>query len=103
MCAGLDIAINTDDLVMTFSNVNPDVVELNARSIGLDDFERFRDLRLGRLHDLVGQRNDIGHGAIIDPPANDTFKDLLQFTEKLIEDYCAVFIEWIQNTFPDTP
>jgi hypothetical protein len=102
---GLDQAINTDDLVMTFSNVNPDVVALNARAIGISDFTKFEQLqlRLGRLHDLVGQRNDIGHGAIIDPPANDNFKDLLQFTEKLVEDYCTIFIEWIRSSFPGTP
>jgi hypothetical protein len=99
---GLDEGINTDDLVMTFSNVNPDVVKLNGRAIGISDFEKFEQLQLGRLHDLVGQRNGIGHGAIIEPPKNDTFKDLLEFTEKLIEDYCSIFIEWINSSFPDT-
>jgi hypothetical protein len=99
---GLDQAINTDDLVMKFSNVNPDVVELNARAIGITNFKKFGQLKLGQLNDLVGQRNDIGHGANIDPPTNNTFKGLLQFTEKLVEDYCTVFIEWIQSSFPDT-
>jgi hypothetical protein len=69
---------------MTFSNVNPDVVEINAMAIGIDEFPQFKNLKLGRLHDLVGQRNDIGHGAVIKPPSNDTFIDLWEFTENLV-------------------
>jgi hypothetical protein len=99
MFNGLDQTINTDDLVMTFSNVNPDVVDLNARAIGIADFPKFKSLKLGRLHDLVGQRNDIGHGAIIEPPANGTFISLLEFTENLVKDYCDVFISWMQDNF----
>ncbi|MGO9572476.1 MAG: MAE_28990/MAE_18760 family HEPN-like nuclease [Desulfomonilaceae bacterium] len=99
----LDMTIDTGDLVMTFSNVNPDVVEINAHAIGIADFTQFKELRLGRLHDLVGQRNDIGHGAIIEPPTNDGFISLLEFTEKLVEDYCNVFIGWIQSKFPENP
>lgn len=95
----LDYALNTDELVMTFSNVNPDVVDINARSIGIDGFQKFKDLKLGRLHDLVGQRNDIGHGGIISPPSNETFKSLFEFTENLISDYCDVFIAWMQMHF----
>jgi len=96
-----DKTINTDDLVMTFSNVNPEVVELNARSIGIHDFQKFKDLKLGRLNDLVGQRNDIGHGANIKAPQNEHFLTLLEFTENLVNDYCDIFIVWIQNKYPD--
>lgn len=103
LCAGLNTAINTDELVMKSSNVNPEVVGLNARSIGIDGFDRFKALKFGRLHDLVGQRNGIGHGAIIEPPSNDAFKGLFDFTENLVKDYCAVFIEWIESTFPEDP
>jgi hypothetical protein len=96
----LDQTLNTDDLVMTFSNVNDDVVDINAQAIGIVDFPTFKALKLGRLHDLVGRRNAIGHGAIIVPPANGIFRDLLEFTENLVEDYCNVFIAWIQINFP---
>lgn len=99
---GLDRALDTDALVMTFSNVNPDVVKLNARAIGISDFLEFKELKLGRLHDLVGARNDIGHGGIIEPPANERFKSLLDFTEKLVRGYCCVFIKWIEVNFEDT-
>ncbi len=97
----LDHSISTDTLVMTFSNVNPDVVEINALAIGISEFPAFRNLKLGRLHDLVGQRNGIGHGAVIDPPSNDIFLNLLTFTEDLVRDYCTVFSEWIVARFPE--
>lgn len=97
----LDHSIPTDTLVMTFSNVNPDVVEINALAIGIAEFPQFRNLKLGRLHDLVGQRNGIGHGAVINPPSNDVFLDLLAFTENLVRDYCTVFSEWIAARFPE--
>ena len=99
--SGLDETVNTDTLVMTFSNVNPDVVMANARSIGIDEYPQFQALRLGRLHDLVGQRNDIGHGAVIEPPTNDSFSALLTFTENLVADYCDLFVEWMP-TFANT-
>lgn len=100
LLSGLDQTINTDDLVMTFSNVNPDVVDLNARAIGISDFPKFKALKLGRLNDLVGQRNGIGHGAIIEPPANGIFTSLLEFTENLVQDYCDAFISWMESQFP---
>jgi hypothetical protein len=101
LCRDLDQTINTDDLVMTFSNVTPDVVEVNAHAIGINNFKKFAQLtsKLGRLHDLVGQRNDIGHGSIIKPPENERFQNLFQFTENLVNDYCIVFIEWIESSF----
>lgn len=95
----LDQAIDTDDLVMTFSNVNPKVVEINAQVIGINEFDNFRAIKFGRLHDLVGRRNGIGHGAIVDAPSNDVFVDLIKFTEELVNDYCNVFIEWIRTTY----
>lgn len=98
---GLDRSIPTDSLVMTFSNVNPDVVELNALALGIADFPQFKSLKLGRLNDLVGQRNDIGHGAVISPPSNDTFQDLWDFTETLITQYCGVFSDWICSKFSE--
>ena len=52
----IDPAIATDELVMRFSNVNQDVVEMNAGAIGIDDFPLFKEIKLGRLHDLVGAK-----------------------------------------------
>jgi hypothetical protein len=91
----LDEVIDTDKLVMTFSNVNPDVVQLNAESIGIDNSPQFKAIKLGRLHDLVGQRNSIGHGAVIEPPSSENFSTLLAFTENLVTDYCELFIKWM--------
>lgn len=95
----IDQNIVTGDLVMTMSNVNPDVVQINARAIGLDETAPFAALKLGKLHDLVGRRNDIGHGAVIEPPSNDNFLELWSFTESLINDYSAAVSDWMKERF----
>lgn len=95
----LDSGIDTEDLVMTFSNVNPEVVELNAKAIGIDSYELFGNISLSRLHELVGRRNEIGHGSLIDPPKNAQFNELWGFTENLVGEYCDVFISWIRKDF----
>lgn len=95
----LDQSIAVEGLVMTCSNVNPDVVDINAQSIGINEIRQYKALRLGRLHDLVGRRNGIGHGALIHPPSNDVFIDLWSFTETLINDYSNLFIEWLSSKY----
>jgi hypothetical protein len=95
----IDQNIATEDLVMTISNVNPDVVAINARAIGLDQTAPFNALKLGKLHDLVGRRNGIGHGGVIEPPSNADFKELWAFTESLINEYSAAVSSWMQARF----
>ena len=92
----LDTTI-TEGLVMTSSNVNPHVVQMNAAAIGIADFPYFKELELGFLHDLVGKRNGIGHGAIIQPPGDREFRELWTLTESLIADYCDMFVRWMQS------
>jgi len=101
MAEAIDSSIETDELVMRFSNVNEDVVEINASAIGIAEFPHFQKIKFGRLHDLVGRRNEIGHGAIINAPPNENFVDLWEFTERLIVAYCDVFITWMQSTFTE--
>ena len=96
----LDPILATDELVMTFSNVNPKVVELNAEAVGIVTFTQFQQLKFGRLHDLVGRRNEIGHGAIIKPPDNAEFCDLKQFTLDIVRSYCDVYAAWLVSQYP---
>jgi len=94
-----DGAAKLDDLVMTFSNVNPSVVEVNATAIGMRQYPDFAKLRLGRLNDLVGRRNDIGHGAVVRPPDNQVFCDLRDFTRALIGEYSDMMANWLRTRF----
>ena len=96
----IDQATDAEEIVMTYSNVNPDVVNVNALAVGIDAHNDFKKIKFGRLHDLVGMRNGIGHGAIIAPPSNDQFCNLFEFTEDLILDYSAAFITWINSITP---
>jgi hypothetical protein len=99
----LDQNIDTNSLVMTFSNVNPDVVGLNAEALGMANFAAFTTIKFGRLHSLVGHRNNIGHGGSIKPPPNSEFTDLWNFTEELIETYSETFKAWIRVRFAPPP
>src|ERR1700692_3734756 len=52
----LDPNVDADTLVMTFSNVNPKVVEVNAEALGMATFPNFVAIKFGRLNSLVGLR-----------------------------------------------
>jgi hypothetical protein len=101
--AKLDLGVDIEKLVMTFSNVNADVVNHNAQALGIDSFPAFEALKLGRLHSLVGFRNDIGHGGTIQPPPDEEFAATWSFTEKLIADYSEMFKAWVVTRFPPPP
>lgn len=85
----------TRELVMTFSNVNPEVVQVNAEAIGINTFDAFKLLDFGRLHDLVGRRNDIGHGTLNLVPGNREFSELWAFTVSLVQAYSDAFERWL--------
>lgn len=90
----------TDDgeLVMTFSNINAAVLDLNAEAIGLSEIQEFKDFRkkVGRLDDLVGRRNDIAHGTLARPPGSREFTELGELVKNiLINEYCEVVQTWI--------
>lgn len=99
----LDQTVDAESLVMTFSNVNPDVVEVNAEALGMTTFPAYAAIKFGRLHNLVNLRNNIGHGGTIAAPANSEFTELWEFTEKLIEDYSEAFKAWLQVRFAPPP
>jgi hypothetical protein len=92
-------ATPTEDLVMTFSNVNKKVVSLNADALGISALPQYQAIKFGRLNNLLDWRNDIGHGARISPPPNQEFIDLIDFTENLVKDYTDLFIDWITAQF----
>jgi hypothetical protein len=96
----LDQSVQTNSLVMTFSNVNVDVVTLNAEALGISNFPAFGEIKFGRLHSLVGHRNNIGHGGTLAAPDNSEFTELWDFTERLIEVYSETFKSWICARFP---
>jgi hypothetical protein len=99
----LDQSVDADSLVMTFSNVNPEVVAVNAKALGMASFPDFVAIKFGRLNSLFGLRNNIGHGGTIAPPPNNEFADLWKFTEELIETYSETFKSWLAVRFAPLP
>ena len=97
----IDPSVEMIDLVMTFSNVNPEVVKINAVALGIYEHPKFQEIELGRLNDLVGRRNDIGHGGIVTPPGKREFLELWGFAEALIGSYCDAFGDWISQEMAD--
>jgi hypothetical protein len=96
----LDVSVQTENLVMTFSNVSADVVEQNAVAVGIDGFPEFAVIKFGRLNSLVSHRNNIGHGGTLSAPPNGEFVDLWSFTEGIIDSYSEVFKKWVVARFP---
>lgn len=90
--------VDTSKLVMTFSNVNCEVLDVNAEAFGLTDLSEYELFRreVGRLEDLLGRRNDISHGTLARPPQDREFRELVAFTrEKLISGFCELVQTWI--------
>ncbi|MDZ4286041.1 MAG: MAE_28990/MAE_18760 family HEPN-like nuclease, partial [Candidatus Sungbacteria bacterium] len=56
----LDKAIEPESLILTFSNINRDVVDLNAAITGLDALPLYNAINFSQLEALVGKRNSIG-------------------------------------------
>lgn len=88
-------AKDLSSLVITYSNVNDVVVSTNAEAIGLAELTSFSKLDLSRLGELVGIRNSIGHGGVLDPPGKRNLDELIDYTESLIQQYSELVIEWI--------
>lgn len=82
---------NFDDLVMTHSNVNKDVALINCKIIGID----VSGLSFGRLNDLLGRRNEIAHGGLIDYPSEQVVIDLLSYTNGLLNDFNQAVNDWL--------
>lgn len=83
------------ELVITYSNVNENVLTLNADAIGLNSTVAYQTLDKSRLGQLVGIRNGIGHGASLQAPGVRELNELIDYTEMLVNQYAEVTIEWI--------
>jgi hypothetical protein len=83
-----------DKLVMTFSNVGPRVVKANAGAIDLD----LAKVDLGRLNQLVQQRNEIGHGGLFTPPGEKELGELIGYTSGLIKSFNRAARSWLQKS-----
>ncbi|WP_322881100.1 MAE_28990/MAE_18760 family HEPN-like nuclease [Pandoraea sputorum] len=82
---------NFDDLVMTYSNVNRDVVLLNCGVIGIN----VDNVDFSKLNELLNRRNDIAHGGIVDYPREATVNELLDYTAGLIDSFHASVETWL--------
>jgi len=89
----LSHTVNFDKLVMTYSNVKPEVVKLNAAVIGLD----VDSVDLTGLDDLLRSRNSVAHGGLVTNPTELETKDLLDYTERLLRQFHAAVLVWIRE------
>ncbi|WP_158618443.1 MAE_28990/MAE_18760 family HEPN-like nuclease [Candidimonas sp. SYP-B2681] len=87
--------LDVKELVLTYSNVNDAVVAVNAEALGLVNMDAYSKLDLSRLGGLVGLRNGIGHGAMLNPPGEKELEELLAYTESLVQQYADVILEWV--------
>jgi len=88
----------SEKILVTKSNVNHDVVVLNAKLINITTTMAYKRIDFSRLDELVGRRNGIGHGNNISPPGKKEFEELLGYTKMLVSDYSKALLEWIRST-----
>jgi hypothetical protein len=88
----LNHSVDFDKLVMTYSNVKPDVVALNAAIIGLN----MTAVDLTGLDDLLRSRNSVAHGGLITQPNELEITNLIDYTERLIRQFHAAVVDWIK-------
>ena len=91
--ARLDTNVNVDDLVMTFSNVNKVVTEMNMDVLGIDH----TNLDLSKLDALVGLRNAFGHGQFTSRVGSRQFNDWLTYTRNIIEELFQEIRSWLEE------
>lgn len=98
----LDKNIDPGSLILTFSNVNKDVVDLNASITGLDNIASYKLIDFSQLEALVGKRNSIGHGGISDGdilsyPGQLETRGYLNYTRTLIHEYLTAVQDWLEE------
>jgi hypothetical protein len=89
----VDHLIDFDSLVMTHSNVNKSVAELNAKIIGLD----VSNVSLGRLDSLLEQRNSIAHGGLITYPTKINVEETLDYARNVITEFHQAVVTWLED------
>lgn len=89
----VDHTIKFDSLVMTYSNVNLEVLKLNSEVIGLN----LAGVRTGALDELVGRRNEVAHGGLLVYPTNIEVDELLGYAEALMNSLHAAVSRWMDS------
>jgi hypothetical protein len=89
----LDHLTDFDKLVMTHSNVNKEVTEINSKIIGLNlDLVNF-----SRIDELLNRRNEIAHGGIRNSIGEDDVKNLIDYTKELIAGFHGAVDTWLHS------
>lgn len=82
-----------DELVMTYSNVNKEVVTINCTVIGMTP----TNIDLTRIDELVGRRNDIAHGGLVNYPSERQAQELINYTKSLLGTFHQEALSWLNN------
>lgn len=84
---------NFDELVMTYSNVNGEVVGINAQVVGLD----VSGVNLSKLNELVGRRNQISHGGLLNFVEEADAEGLMIYTHDLLNEFHGAIETWLSR------
>ena len=87
-------ATNFDDLVMTYSNVNPEVAKLNCGIIGID----VTNVDFSKLNEIIERRNNIAHGGLIQYPRETNVVELIAYSRTLLNSFGGSVKTWIATT-----
>ena len=84
---------NVDEIIITKSNVDQKVIEINDQLLGFSSCLKYSQLNLKAINELVGRRNDIGHGSSLRPPGEKEFQELFDTTKANIETFLDIIVE----------
>lgn len=87
----LDHLTDFDKLVMTHSNVNKDVAEINSEIIGIN----ISTIDFSKLDELLNRRNEIAHGGMLNYPNDIVVIGLLEYTQNLISQFHSSVDQWL--------
>lgn len=91
-----ETALEPEKLVMTFSNVDSNVVEFNGDFWGFSCSDLYKSIDLSPLNAFVGRRNCISHGDSIAPIGICQFKEDLNYVTSLISSFSSSIKDWLE-------
>ncbi|SCZ57065.1 MAE_28990/MAE_18760 family HEPN-like nuclease [Thiohalomonas denitrificans] len=85
------------ELVLTFSNVNEKVVDINCRLLGINSSKDYKEDKFSGLNTLLGTRNSIAHGSNTSAPGIRQTKELSKIALAAVDNYSNVTTDWLRN------
>lgn len=93
----LDTSVDFHKLVVTFSNVNKDVVDFNARAFEISECSKYKKLDFTQIDNFLRLRNEAVHDGYAHSLGQREMRNLISYDKKLMNSYYVVLKKWMRN------